>query len=63
MIQLGYTFPKIGNAIRNLRVYVNAQDALTITKWEGLEPERNGGDGKYPRMAIYGQLDSKPPSF
>lgn len=53
MIQLGYTFPKIGNAIRNLRVYVNAQDALTITKWEGLEPERNGGDGKYPRMAIY----------
>lgn len=53
MIQLGYTFPKIGSAIRNLRVYVNAQDALTITKWEGLEPERNGGSGRYPRMAIY----------
>ena len=53
MIQLGYTFPKIGSAIRNLRVYVNAQDALTITKWEGLEPERNGGNGRYPRMAIY----------
>ncbi len=48
MIQLGYTFPKIGNSIRNVRVYVNAQDAITITKWEGLEPERNGGGGTIP---------------
>ncbi|MBO9151318.1 SusC/RagA family TonB-linked outer membrane protein [Chitinophaga sp. GCM10012297] len=53
MIQLGYTIPKIGSQIRNVRVYVNAQDAITITKWEGLEPERNGGNGTYPRMAIF----------
>lgn len=53
MIQLGYTFPKIGTAIRNVRVYVNAQDAITFTKWEGLEPERNGGSGRYPRMAVF----------
>jgi TonB-linked SusC/RagA family outer membrane protein len=53
MIQLGYTIPKIGSQIRNVRVYVNAQDAITITKWEGLEPERDGGDGTYPRMAIF----------
>lgn len=53
MIQLGYTFPKIGSSIRNVRIYVNAQDAITITKWEGLEPERNGGGGRYPRMAVF----------
>lgn len=52
-IQLGYTIPKLGNNIKNVRVYVNAQDALTFTKWEGLEPERNGGNGNYPRMAVY----------
>ncbi|MGV3503641.1 MAG: SusC/RagA family TonB-linked outer membrane protein [Adhaeribacter sp.] len=52
-IQLGYTIPKLGNNIKNIRVYVNAQDALTFTKWEGLEPERDGGNGNYPRMAVY----------
>ena len=31
----------------------DAQDAVTFTKWEGLEPERNGGGGRYPRMAVY----------
>lgn len=53
MLQLGYTFPKWGNTFRNVRVYVNAQDAITFTKFEGLEPERNGGNGNYPRMATY----------
>ena len=52
-IQLGYTFPQLGNSVRNLRVYVNAQDAITFTNWEGLEPERNGGNGNYPRMATF----------
>lgn len=59
-IQLGYTFKNIGKSIRNVRVYVNAQDALTFTKWEGLEPEieekdsaRFYGNGAYPRMATY----------
>lgn len=53
MLQLGYTFPKFGNAFNNIRIYVNAQDAITFTKWEGLDPERNGGNGGYPRMATY----------
>lgn len=61
MIQLGYTFPGIGKSIKNIRLYVNAQDAFTFTKWEGLEPERgldkskteNQGNGVYPRMATY----------
>ncbi|MDX1365342.1 MAG: SusC/RagA family TonB-linked outer membrane protein [Arenibacter latericius] len=52
-IQLGYTIPKLGNSIRNIRIYVNAQDAITFTRWEGLEPERNGGNGNYPKMATY----------
>jgi TonB-dependent starch-binding outer membrane protein SusC len=52
-IQLGYSIPRIGNNIRNVRVYFNAQDAITLTKWEGLEPERNGGNGNYPRMATF----------
>ena len=53
MLQLGYTIPNIGKSIQNLRIYLNAQDALTFTQWEGLEPERDGGNGSYPRMATY----------
>ena len=53
MLQLGYTIPNIGKGFKNIRVYINAQDAITFTKWEGLEPERNGGSGSYPRMATY----------
>jgi len=60
-LQLGYTFPKIGKSIKNFRIYVNAQDVFTFTKWEGLDPERidvdspgtNDGNGNYPRMATY----------
>lgn len=61
MIQLGYTFPAVGKYFKDIRVYVNAQDAITFTKFEGLEPERgwdlskteNKGNGAYPRMATY----------
>lgn len=53
VLQLGYTFKKIAKGFHNTRIYVNAQDAFTFTKWEGLEPERNGGNGNYPRMATY----------
>lgn len=52
-LQVGYTIPKIRHNMRNLRLYFNAQDFLTFTKWEGLEPERDGGNGAYPRMAAY----------
>lgn len=52
-LQAGYTFDNLGRNIRNIRIYVNAQDAFTFTNWEGLEPERNGGNGNYPRMATY----------
>lgn len=52
-LQLGYSIPQIGKGLNDIRIYINAQDAFTITKWEGLEPERNGGNGGYPRMATY----------
>tara|TARA_R110002049_G_scaffold241263_1_gene415067 strand:+ start:1620 stop:4937 length:3318 start_codon:yes stop_codon:yes gene_type:complete len=52
-MQLGYTIPRIGKGIKNCRIYYNAQDVFTSTKWEGLEPERNGGNGNYPRSASY----------
>ena len=52
-LQLGYSFPHVGKHFRNLRVYFNAQDFYTFTNWEGLEPERDGGNGAYPRMASY----------
>ncbi len=52
-IQLGYSIPKVGSNIRNVRFYFNAQDVFTFTDWEGLEPERDGGNGNYPRMATF----------
>lgn len=52
-LQIGYTVPKVGNSIHDLNVYFNAQDAFTFTDWEGLEPERDGGNGNYPRMATF----------
>jgi len=52
-LELGYTLPEIGASIRNVRIYLNATDAFTFTNWEGLEPERNGGNGNYPRMARF----------
>lgn len=59
-IQLGYTLPKaILNRIKfqKLRVYINGQNLLTKTKFEGFDPERpqgsaRGGDG-YPLLKIY----------
>jgi TonB-linked SusC/RagA family outer membrane protein len=40
-IGIGYTFPKaiFNNVINNLRVFVNAQNLFTITKYKGLDPE------------------------
>ena len=52
-IQLGYTIPRVTSQIKNVRIYLNIQDAITFTKWEGLDPERNGGNGNYPRMASF----------
>ncbi len=43
MAQVGYTLPKI-KGIRRLRVYAEAFNLLTITKYSGQDPEVNDGN-------------------
>ena len=50
-LTIGYTFPKewVKKAfIQNARVYVSGENLLTITKFEGSDPERMAGDGYLP---------------
>ncbi len=50
-LTIGYTFPKewVKKAfIQNARVYVSGENLLTITKFEGSDPERMSGDGYLP---------------
>jgi len=47
-LQLGYTIPEsvLGKAnVKSLRVYVQAVNLLTVTKYSGLDPEIQGSDG------------------
>ena len=50
-ITLGYSFDKLFGKNISGRVYATAQNVLTITKYDGLDPEVDGGyDGTlYPR--------------
>ncbi|PKQ61459.1 hypothetical protein BZG02_15660 [Labilibaculum filiforme] len=63
-VSLGYTFPtkivdKIG--VRNMRVYVSAQNPITITSYDGFDPEVGGNGmssrgldkGNYPVTSFY----------
>lgn len=55
-IQLGYSFKdtfsrRIG--LSNMRVYLNAQNPLTFTKLEMIDPESRGDQWKYGIMSIY----------
>ena len=43
-VQLGYTFRNLGGGTSNLRLYVSGQNLLTITDFEGLDPESSGND-------------------
>ena len=40
-VGIGYTFPKkaFNNVLSNFRLFVNAQNLFTITKYRGLDPE------------------------
>jgi iron complex outermembrane receptor protein len=50
-ITLGYSFPKLFGSTINGRVYATAQNVFTITKYDGLDPEVDGGYDStlYPR--------------
>ena len=43
-VQIGYTFRDFGGSGNNLRLYVAGQNLLTITDFEGLDPESSGSD-------------------
>lgn len=50
-LTIGYTFPKEWMKvafIQNARVYLSGENLLTITKFEGSDPERMAGDGYMP---------------
>lgn len=56
-VALGYTLPqKISEKfkLRNLRLYVQAQDLLTITKYTGADPEGLGYPYPLPRTFTFG---------
>ena len=56
-IQIGYTFPIKWTkkfACTNLRVYFSADNLLTITKYEGLDPEKPANSGDlYPTTRTF----------
>lgn len=59
-ITLGYNLskfinPLINNRLEGLRIYATVQNAFTITSYEGLDPEIQGGidNDIYPRPRIY----------
>ncbi|NRB64016.1 MAG: TonB-dependent receptor [Saprospiraceae bacterium] len=59
-VQLAYTFPEsiVGNSfIRDLKVYINAQNIATFTNFPFMDPERPGGSNRassgFPNLAIF----------
>lgn len=40
---LGYSFKKLGQYVKNLRVYATVNNAFVITKYTGIDPEVNQG--------------------
>ncbi|SHI77041.1 iron complex outermembrane recepter protein [Mesonia phycicola] len=54
-ITLGYTINKVFSESSNLRIYGSAQNVLTITDYDGLDPEISGGidNNFYPRPRLY----------
>jgi TonB-linked SusC/RagA family outer membrane protein len=57
-ITLGYTvggakLGVVGKAISSFRVYFDAQNPLTFTRFEGYDPETKAGVGELPNARIY----------
>jgi iron complex outermembrane receptor protein len=53
-ITLGYTVNKV-RMLRNLRVYATVQNPITVTQYNGLDPEVFGGidNNLYPRSRTF----------
>jgi len=55
-INLGYNLPKdllSGAGIQSVRVYLNAQNPFTFTKYEGWDPEAGGALSSYPSTKMF----------
>jgi iron complex outermembrane receptor protein len=54
-VTVGYTFDKAFKGVKSLKVYGSAQNVLTITKYDGLDPEIYGGidNNLYPRPRTF----------
>ncbi|MNY66770.1 hypothetical protein D3C86_2042490 [compost metagenome] len=57
-IQLGFSLPDAflkKTHIKKFRIYVNATNPLTFTKYRGLDPERDafGNRGVYSNVQVY----------
>ncbi|TYP72216.1 SusC/RagA family TonB-linked outer membrane protein [Aquimarina intermedia] len=54
-VTLSYDFNNLFEKIRNVRLYATVQNVLTITDYDGLDPEIQGGidNNIYPRPTIY----------
>jgi TonB-linked SusC/RagA family outer membrane protein len=55
-INLGYNLPNnlvSGAGIQSVRVYVNAQNPFTFTKYEGWDPESGGALSSYPSTKMF----------
>ncbi|CAG5072786.1 TonB-dependent receptor P26 [Dyadobacter sp. CECT 9623] len=55
-IQLGYNFsPELVKKIKlnNLRIFVNAQNAITFSKMKYFDPETRGSEANYPLMKVF----------
>lgn len=61
-ITLGYNFNNIINGVRNLRLYVTAQNPFIFTKYSGFSPELNGSgtDAGNPYRLTGVELDAYP---
>jgi hypothetical protein len=57
-ITLAYNFRgrqlgSLGSLISNARVYLDVQNAFTITKYEGFDPELNNSDNAFPQTRTF----------
>ena len=51
-VSLGYTFPEKWTrriSVPALRIYVSGENLLTLTRFDGMDPE-NGSSTRYPNM-------------
>ncbi|MNL63574.1 hypothetical protein D3C87_1877230 [compost metagenome] len=39
--------------VSNLRVFVNAQNAITLSKMKYFDPETRGSEANYPMMKVF----------